>query len=254
MVARARMTMERHQLTRLIDGIGPRRALERLRPYVTESRQQRIEQVLQHRVRTLHVAVERPHDPHNAAAIVRTAEALGCGPVHAISDISGILRARKTTKGAMYWVETHHYRDLGDFLAIIRSSGMRLAGACVHGRDTIDLAELPIDRPLCVMFGNESTGLSDEALAACDHRFTIPMVGMSESLNLSVSAGITLHDLLQRKRGWLATRGRSGDGDNAWLVRTRVRWYARALDDRLVRHLLAPEVDVAARAPAAGAP
>ncbi len=228
--------MERQKLTNLIEGVGPARALERLRPYVSEARQERIERVLQHRVRSVQIAVERPYDPHNAAAIVRTAEALGCGPVHAISDISGILRARKTTKGAMYWVETQHYRDLGDFLAIIRASGMRLAGACVHESNTIELSALPIDRPLCVMFGNEKSGLSEAARAACDALFTIPMVGMSESLNLSVSAAITMFDIMQRKRAALA---RPGDADDDWLSLARCRWFARALDDRLVTKLLA---------------
>ncbi|MCA9691658.1 MAG: RNA methyltransferase [Nannocystaceae bacterium] len=234
--------MERHRLDALISACGPARAVLRLRAHVTEARQQKIEDVLRRRIRSVKVAIEHPRDPHNAAAIVRTVDALGGGGVHAISDLSGILRARKTTKGAYYWVDTRHHHDLDTLLGELHAEGMRLAGACVEAEGAVPLAEVPVDRPICLMFGNEKTGLSRDARAACDLTFTIPMVGMSESLNLSVSAALALASVLERRRAHL---GAEGDGDPTWLARTRARWLAKALDDRFVEALLKPRVEPA---------
>jgi len=214
---------------------GVSRATERLARYVSADRQARIAAVLDARVASIEVAIERPADPHNAAAIVRTAEALGTGAVHAITDESGILHARKVTRGAFYWLDTLHHGDFSQFEAQIRSKGMLLAGACVDEASSVELAELPVTRPLCVLFGNEKMGLSRQARSRCDILFHVAMFGMCESLNLSVCAAITLHDLLQRRRAQI---GRRGDLEGPRRAHLQARWYAKALDARLIRRVL----------------
>jgi tRNA (guanosine-2'-O-)-methyltransferase len=94
----------------------------------------------------------------------------------------------------------------------------------------VDLADVPVDRPLCLVFGNEQAGLSPRARAACDLLFRIPMHGMAESLNLSVAAGIALYALLDRRR---AAIGAAGDLSAEQLADLRARWYAKAVDPRL---------------------
>ncbi|MGB1276832.1 MAG: TrmH family RNA methyltransferase [Nannocystaceae bacterium] len=214
---------------------GVRRATERLAPYVSAARKARIAAVLDARVASIEVAIERPADPHNAAAIVRTAEALGTGAVHAVTDESGALHARKVTRGAFYWMDTQHHGDFSQFEAQIRSKGMLLAGACVDEPMSVELAQLPVTRPLCVLFGNEKLGLSAHARGRCDILFHVAMFGMCESLNLSVCAAITLRDLLQRRR---AEMGRLGDLDPSRRAHLQARWYAKALDARLIRRVL----------------
>jgi tRNA (guanosine-2'-O-)-methyltransferase len=100
---------------------------------------------------------------------------------------------------------------------------------------THTVSELPVDAPLCVLFGNEKVGLSEETLAACDLTFRIPMVGMSESLNLSVSAAITLYDVSARRR---AALGRVGDLQGEALALERARYYARSIERRMLDGLL----------------
>ncbi len=217
---------------------GTEAARARLLPYVSEARRQRIREVLDARVASIEVAIEQPADPHNAAAIVRTAEALGAGMVHAVTDEPGILRARKVTRGTYYWMDTRHHRDFATFEAHVRDAGMLLAGACVDEASSVELCELPVTRPLCVLFGNEKEGLSTYARTRCDILFHVAMSGMCESLNLSVSAAISLHNLLARRRQAI---GKAGDLDprrRAWL---EVKWYAKALDERLIRRALTEE-------------
>lgn len=223
--------MERSELDRLITRFGPDRVVRSLEAYVSEPRRERIEAVLDGRMRGVQVALEEPTDPHNAAAVVRTAEALGVLGVHVIGAEPGALHARSTTQGAYHWVSTRHHPDLATFLHDVRGECSIIAGADMEGPVTVD--ELPVDEPLLLLFGNEQRGLSDEARAACDVQFRIPMFGMSQSLNLSVSAAISLYDVTTRRRA-LAGKTDLTPDDRA---RLRARYYLRALDERLIRGL-----------------
>lgn len=230
------------ELVAALVGRDPAWVAARLAPYLTDERRARIETVLAARVASVQVAIEAPGDPRNVAAIVRTAEALGAGTVHAIAAPAWPVFSPRVSMGAVSWADVRVHAGWGDFAAAL-GPGVRLAAACVRDGDeraTLPLASLPVDRPLCLVFGNEKKGLSSAALRACDLRFTIPMYGMSESLNVSVSAAIAMHDVLARRRDALGGRG---DLDPARRDVLRARWYAKALDLRLVRALVEPTED-----------
>ncbi len=205
--------------------------VETLRSYLTEVRQEKIERLLDSRLPQIQVAIEAPSDPHNAAAIVRTAEALGVVDVHLVASERRALHARSTTQGAYRWVRTHHHDQLPGFLAQEALEGVTLFGAWMDAERTVH--ELPVDRPVCVVFGNETRGLSDRARAACAGGFRIPMVGMSESLNLSVCAAITLYDLTSRHRAEGAVVL-----DASQREQLRARHYMDSVDPRLWSSLL----------------
>lgn len=224
--------MERSTLREIVTAHGAQHVVDTLRPYLTEARQQRIEYVLKGRMGEVAAAVESPSDPHNAAAVVRTAEALGALNVHVVAGEGRALHAKATTQGAYHWVHTHHHADFDEFLAVVRRRGMALCGAWMDA--PLALQELPCDQPICLLFGNESRGLSQQARAACDFGFHVPMFGMSESLNLSVTAAIALHDLLQRRR---ATLGASDLTDTQRAV-LRAEYYVGSVDERLCTGLL----------------
>jgi tRNA (guanosine-2'-O-)-methyltransferase len=213
---------------------GAATMVERMRPFVSEHRQARIEAVLSARLRSVEVAIENPYDPHNAAAVVRSAEALGAWAVHVIAASSRISSAGGTTTGTHNWIETRQYAGLDEFLAEFsrRQDGMLLAGACVDA--THMLEELPIDAPICLLFGNEHAGLSAAAQAACSLRFRIPVYGFVESYNLSVAAALSLYSQTTRRREAL---GRLGDLDDQTAELERGRWYLRSIDERHARLL-----------------
>jgi tRNA (guanosine-2'-O-)-methyltransferase len=215
-----------------IDTLGAARVVEGLAPFLSESRRAAIERVLGARLGSVHVAIESPEDPYNAAAVVRTAEALGVLNVHVVGAPAGALHARKTTQGAFNWLHTTHHPELEALLAALAGRGLRLFGAAPVA--TCTLEELPVDAPFCLLFGNEATGLSQAALAACTLSFRIPMAGMSESLNLSVSAAIALYAMTGARRRLL---GVQSDLDESARLRERARYYARSVDRRLLRAL-----------------
>lgn len=225
--------MDFSELDSLIDRLGPAALVDTLTPFLTDARRARIEQVLAGRLESVRVAVEHPEDPHNAAAVVRSAEALGAMHVHVVDAPSGALNAPSTTQGAYCWVHTHHHASLSELIGLAHDQGVAIAGAMMEG--SITLHELPSERPTMLLFGNEGVGLSQAAQAACDFRFRIPMVGMSESMNLSVCAALALYSVTRARREWL---GASGDLQGGRLLYERARYYARSVDRRLLDGLL----------------
>jgi tRNA (guanosine-2'-O-)-methyltransferase len=215
-----------------IDAVGAARVIAGVGPLLSEARRVAIERVLSARLDSLHVAVEQPEDPYNAAAVVRTAEALGIMHVHVVGAPDGSLHARKTTQGSFNWLHTRHHAQLPELLATLQAQGVRLFGAAPDAERTLE--ELPVDAPFCLLFGNEASGLSQAALAACALRFRIPMYGMSESLNLSVSAAIALYATSRARRAQL---GRDSDLSEEAALRERARYYARSIDRRVLRAL-----------------
>lgn len=240
---RAMAAPRQRRIFAIVDRLDPEEVVRVLDPYLTERRKARIESMIAGRLASVRVAIEAPSDPHNAAAVVRTAEALGVGAVHLVAAEGRALEARKTTQGAHHWVEIHDHDDLEGFLAACRRAGVRPYGADMAAPRT--LADLPVDAPLCIVVGNESRGLSDRARAAME-TFSIPMVGLSQSLNLSVSAAIVLFDVTRRRR---AVLGRAGDLSAGERARLRAYAYARSVDLRMLEGLFGREEASAAPRP-----
>jgi tRNA (guanosine-2'-O-)-methyltransferase len=222
--------MDHGEIEGIIDQHGAQAVVDALRPYLTDARVTRIEQVLAERVDSICVAIESPGDAHNAAAVVRTAEALGVVGVHVISAEHDALHKRTMTQGAHHWVQTQHHESLAVFLESFGEQTV-LAGAWPDAPCTLEA--LPLERPICLLFGNEQRGLSPEAREACSLGFRVPMVGMTESLNLSVCAAISLYVTLGRKRA----AGLLGDLSPEALAHLRARHYLHSVDPRLARRL-----------------
>ena len=220
--------MDLHVCEAIVAEYGAEHVIGRLGSYLTEARRALIERVLDRRFASVEVAVENPTDPHNAAAIVRTCEALGALGMHVISAVDRALQAPKTTTGSYRWVQTHHHDHLDGFLAHVRGRGLKVAGAAMDG--SIPVTRLPVDEPLVMLLGNEQRGLSAAARQACDYTFHVPMVGMSESLNLSVTAAIALYEVLGRKRG----PDVRGDLQGEQRLDLRAAYYAMSVDRRML--------------------
>ena len=219
--------------TTLLDEQDPECIIEALEPYITQPRKERIETVLSHRLYGLQLAIESPCDINNALAAIRTCEALGISQVHIITPESSASSAQSITQGAIYWVDIHFYTTLNDFLIYIKENNFMLAGGSPRAQQT--LAEVHIDKPLCIMVGNERHGLSTAALDACDILYQIPMVGMSESMNLSVSAAISLYDTSQRKR---LTLNNNTDLNTTQATQLKAKYYLQSVSSRLANALL----------------
>jgi len=159
----------------------------------------RITNMLDRRQPELTVLLERVHKPHNLAAIVRTADAVGVSDVHATwEDKAMKLAGNKSATGSQNWVNVHSHDTTADAIQALRDQGMQIIATNLS--DTaIDFREVDYTKPTAILLGQEKTGITDEALALADQDVIIPMVGMCQSLNVSVASALILYEA-QRQR------------------------------------------------------
>ncbi len=217
----------------LIKQHGAKKIISRLQPFVSARRQQRIEQVLDNRLLSLQVALEMPADIQNAFAVIRSCEIFGVAKIHIISPSKEIKGIRPISKGALDWVEILFYEEFNDFLAQMAEENCRLAGALPQAE--YHLNAIPLNEPVCLLLGNEHSGLSLQAKKACNWHYQIPMYGMTASLNLSVAAAISLYESTQRKRQII-----QATGDLAPIQRQEWQafYYLNSVSKRLAQNFL----------------
>ncbi len=165
---------------------------------MTPERQARIKQVAACRQKDLTVFMEQVHKPHNVAAILRTCDAVGAMEAHAVPPQGGIPPLNHTAQGAQRWVKLHRHRDAATGLRQLRAAGYQIHAAHFSKR-AVDFRKPDYTQPTVIVVGTEKFGVSDQALAECDGEITIPMTGMTQSLNVSVATALILYEA-QRQR------------------------------------------------------
>lgn len=180
----------------------PEDAWRLMESMLTGQRRERLLNAARNRTRFLRLVVQDVHDPHNVSACLRSAEAFGLQDVDVVT-LQETFRASTVARGVNHWLTIRRHRSVEACAAELRQGGFRIvAGVPKPGAKALD--ELPLDKPLAVVFGNEHQGIDPAWHQHIDEPFTIPMVGMVESLNISVSAAIAMHQLTKSARERLA--------------------------------------------------
>ncbi|WNC72664.1 tRNA (guanosine(18)-2'-O)-methyltransferase TrmH [Thalassotalea psychrophila] len=165
---------------------------------MTPERHQRILEMLNKRQVDLTVCMEGVHKPHNLAAVVRTCDAIGVNDVHAIWKNDVMRVGGGTSVGSQNWVNIHSHESTKEAITRLKEQGMQVL--VTNLSDTaVDFREIDYTKPTAIILGQEKFGASDEALALADQDIVIPMVGMVQSLNVSVACAVTLYEA-QRQR------------------------------------------------------
>ncbi|MBP9152874.1 MAG: RNA methyltransferase [Flavobacteriales bacterium] len=177
--------------------------LEYLLSFTTENKRELIASRLLERTRHLTLVLEDIYHSPNANAVIRTADCFGIQDVHVIEGRNVYDFNPRVVKGSLKWIElhryAHHQNNTEACINRLKTKGFTIVATSPHG-DSIPLQELPIDKPIALLFGGEKNGLSKTALAMADINMHIPMYGFTESLNVSVSAAISVQHLTQRFR------------------------------------------------------
>lgn len=173
--------------------------VEYLETYLTENRIERFNKVLDNRTKYFTVATEDVYQLHNTSAVMRSCDVFGIQELHVIEERNVKRIDREIAMGAQKWVDLVRHHSTKDAIKSIRNQGYQIVATTPHGQDC-NLADFDFTKKSCFFFGRETQGLSDEVLKQADCFLKIPMVGFTESLNISVSAAIILQDVTQRLR------------------------------------------------------
>ncbi len=159
---------------------------------------QKLARALGRRQPDLTVLMERVHKSHNLSAILRNCDAVGVLEAHAIPPEEGLRIHSHTSAGTAKWVRLVRHHTIQEAIEELKGRGFRVLAA--HpGPDAVDFREVDFTVPTALMMGAELLGLSDEALALADLRISIPMVGMAQSLNVSVATALILFEASRQR-------------------------------------------------------
>lgn len=164
---------------------------------VTKERYQKISAMLARRQPDLSVLAERVHKPHNLSAILRSCDAVGIGVVHAVQPTGGVPTFNETSASAHKWVEVRVHTSLEEAKAELGGAQILAAHFSEGARDYRDV---DYTKPTCILLGNEKHGVSDEAAELADAHIVIPMLGMVQSLNVSVAGAVILFEAQRQRR------------------------------------------------------
>ena len=168
---------------------------------ITPNKQEMFDRIAPERTKHITVVLENVYQEHNASAVVRTCDCFGVQDLHIIEKNNQYKVQRDIALGAGRWVDMHNYSS-GDSptkacLTALKNRGYTLVATSPHEND-FTVHDLPIDQPIALIFGTERRGISDEVNEMADQFVRIPMVGFTESFNVSVSVALTLQAIRQR--------------------------------------------------------
>jgi len=170
-----------------------------LEHFITEERKERFLQVISARTNHFTVAMEDVFQMHNTSAVVRTCEVFGVQQAHSIEGRFGKRLNAKIAMGAQKWVDVFRYNDTQSCIDALRAQGYQIVATTPH-KDAYFLNDFDISKKSAFFFGTEKEGLSQQVLSQADTYLKIPMVGFTESLNISVAVAIVLQQLTDKLR------------------------------------------------------
>lgn len=200
--------------------------LEFLENILTENRKERFLNVLNNRTNHFTIAVEDIFQMHNTSAVMRSCEVFGIQELNVIEQRYGKSIDKEIAMGAQKWVDINAFDSISGCVDSLKAKGYQIIATTPHENDFL-LEDFDISKPSALFFGTERDGLSEEILQKADGFLKIPMVGFTESLNISVSAAIIIQNLMHRLR----------NSDINWqlseeeILKKRLQWARSSIKD-----------------------
>ena len=200
--------------------------LEFLENILTDNRKERFLNVLKNRTNHFTIAVEDIFQMHNTSAVMRSCEVFGIQELNVIEQRYGKSIDKEIAMGAQKWVDINAFDSISGCVDSLKAKGYQIIATTPHENDCL-MDDFDISKPSALFFGTERDGLSEEILQKADGFLKIPMVGFTESLNISVSAAIIIQNLMNRLR----------NSDLNWqlseeeILKKRLQWARSSIKD-----------------------
>jgi len=200
---------------------------------VTPERVTRLDEVLAQRQPDLTVFAENLHKPKNFSAMVRNCDAVGINEMHVSPGENDLRKHWKTSQGAEKWMYIKAHDSTESACQHLKSNGFQLVAA--HLSDAaISFRDVDYTQPIALVLGSELFGVSDQTLSYVDQQINIPMMGVTQSLNVSVACAIVLYEAQrQRQDAGMYDHCRL---DDETLCQQRFEWLHPVLADYCQRH------------------
>ena len=146
------------------------------------------------------VMLDGIEDVHNLGSIIRTAETAGVHGVIIPKRRGALVNATvsKTSAGAIEYMRVARVNNLNDTIQELKDKGLWIYGTDMDAKNYYYNEKLT--GPICLIIGSEGFGMSNLVKKNCDVLIKIPMRGKVTSLNASVSAGITMYEVVRQRR------------------------------------------------------
>jgi len=188
--------------------MAPQQVIDVLRPVMTEERLQRITSVVAQRTNTVVPVVEGLVNTGNVSAVMRSAEALGYQLFHVVKgENERFKHSERTSRGAEKWLDLYRWEGPTPCINYLHAEGCRVV-AMHLAEEGMPIGEIDFTQPTALVFGNEERGVSPAMLEAVDRSCIVPLVGFTESFNVSVAAAVALYHAQQDR---LARQGYHAD-------------------------------------------
>lgn len=177
--------------------------VEYLLGFVSDRKNELFADKIKHRTRHLTVVVENLYQDHNFSAVMRSCDCFGLQDMHVVENAFSYRINDEIAMGASQWVDVYrhnqHENNTVEAIKELKSKGYTIVATTPHKND-VNLEDYDISKPSALLFGTEKEGLTTEALEMADVYLKVPMVGFTESLNISVCAAICIHHLTWKMR------------------------------------------------------
>lgn len=197
--------------------------LEHLETFLSENRKKRFATVLEQRTKHFTVATEDVYQLHNTSAVIRSCDVFGIQEVHVVEELNSKTIDREIAMGAQKWVDVNRFNNVKDCIADLKGKGYQIVATTPHEKDSV-LHDFDVTKKSCFFFGRETEGLTQDVINEADCFLKIPMVGFTESLNISVSAAIILQHvtfkLRQSNISWQLTENELNEKRLDWVKKT----------------------------------
>ncbi len=192
----------------------------------TIKRAEKIKQVLDHRQQGI-VVLEDIHDPHNAAAVLRSMDAFGFQTAYFIFEKEKSYNPKRVGKlssaSANKWLTVEKFGSIEDCYTRLTSEEYTIYATTLSSKRPLNVYDsLPTLGPkIALVFGNEHAGISDYAAANADHHLYVPMQGFVQSFNISVSAALVFGEITRKRmeqgmEKYLLTESERGELASRW--------------------------------------
>jgi tRNA (guanosine-2'-O-)-methyltransferase len=168
---------------------------------LTEQRLNKFKKVVNQRQKYLTVVLENVHDPHNVSAVLRSCDAVGIDKVYLIYNTNKFPKiGRVSSASAKKWIELARYNNVDECFAALRKEKYKIYSTHMSesGKNK-SLYDFDLTKKVAIVFGNEHAGVTDEIKSKSDGNLIIPMYGMIQSLNISVSVAVCLYEALRQR-------------------------------------------------------